>query len=157
MAMFCSYEAARYYKRIGLRRRQDVSCTTFGSPMVGNDAFKARYERLVETHWRFELAGDPIPKLPSSWLNYVPVGVQVLLDQSGMLLIDPSFIEVQWWGRLQNLFAGYRLHMRASYSMALRTYCKMYKNGEDDLEDCFWEFPIIVHTRGLFPDLGHFV
>ncbi|PXF47059.1 Phospholipase A1 EG1, chloroplastic/mitochondrial [Gracilariopsis chorda] len=150
LATFASYEAARYYKRIGLNRRQDVSCTTFGCPRLGNEAFKARYEGLVETHWRFEIASDPIPKVPSLFLNYVPVGVQVLMDQSGMLLIDPSFIEVQWWGQLSNWYMGYRLHIRASYCMALRTYCKMYKNGADDLADKFWPFPLRVQTKGLF-------
>ncbi|KAI0561043.1 Lipase (class 3) [Gracilaria domingensis] len=150
LATFASYEAARYYKRIGLNRRQDVSCTTFGCPRLGNEAFKARYEGLVETHWRFEIASDPIPKLPGWMLNYVPVGVQVLMDQSGMLLIDPSFIEVQWWGQLSNWYMGYRLHIRASYCMALRTYCKLYKNGADDLAAKFWPFPLRVQTKGLF-------
>lgn len=153
LATFGSYEAARYYKRIGLRSRHDIACTTFGCPRIGNEAFKARYERLVEAHWRFEMAADPIPKIPVL-LNYVHVGVHVLVDQSGMLLIDPSFIEVQWWGRLANLYLGYRLHVRASYCMALRTYCKLYKSGADDLAECFWPFPIRVQTKGLF-QLAH--
>ncbi|CAN8063562.1 unnamed protein product [Agarophyton chilense] len=150
LATFASYEAARYYKRIGLNRRQDVSCTTFGCPRLGNEAFKARYEGLVETHWRFEIASDPIPKVPFWILNYVPVGVQVLMDQSGMLLIDPSFIEVQWWGQLSNWYTGYRLHIRASYCMALKTYCRLYRNGADDLARNFWPFPLRVQTKGLF-------
>lgn len=154
LATFASYEAARYFKRIGLRRRQDIACTTFGCPKLGNEAFKARYERLVETHWRFEIASDPIPKVPIILLNYVHVGVHVLMDQSGGLLIDPSFIEVQWWGLLSNLYLGYRLHTRASYCMALRTYCKRYKNGCDDLSDRFWPFPIRVQTNGLFHHAG---
>lgn len=150
LATFASYEAARYYKRIGISRRQDISCTTFGCPKIGNEAFKARYERLVETHWSFEIASDPIPNMPTLFLNYVPVGVRVLVDQSGMLLIDPSIIEVQWWSVLANLYLGYRLHVRASYCMALKTYCKFYKNGTDDLADKFWPFPIRVQTKGLF-------
>lgn len=153
MAIFGCYEAARYYKRIGIAKRQDISCTTFGCPRVGNEAFKMRYERLVETHWRFEMAADPIPNMSTVVLNYVPVGVQVLIDQSGMLLIDPSFIEVQWWGRLANPYLGYKLHIRASYCMALRTYCKLYKNGMDDLADRFWPFPLRVQTRGFFRQL----
>lgn len=150
LATFASYEAARYFKRIGLSRRHDISCTTFGSPLIGNEAFKARYERLVETHWRFEIAPDPVPKVPLIFLNYVHVGVQVLIDQSGMLLIDPSFIEVKWWGQLTNLYNGYRHHIRASYCLALRAYCKLYKDGADDLSDRFWPFPVRFQTRGLF-------
>lgn len=152
MATFACYETARYYKRIGISRRQDISCTTFGCPRIGNEAFKMRYERLVETHWRFEMAADPIPKIPAI-LNYVSVGVQVLIDQSGMLLIDPSFIEVQWWGRLSNPYLGYRLHIRASYCMALRTYCKLYRNGADDLSNRFWPFPLRIQTKGFFRQL----
>lgn len=153
MAIFGCYEAARYFKRIGIAKRQDISCTTFGCPRVGNEAFKMRYERLVETHWRFEMAADPIPNMSTLVLNYVPVGVQVLIDQSGMLLIDPSFIEVQWWGRLANPYLGYKLHIRASYCMALRTYCKLYKRGMDDLADRFWPFPLRVQTKGFFRQL----
>ncbi|CDF33849.1 unnamed protein product [Chondrus crispus] len=150
LATFASYEAARYYKRIGLSRRHDVSCTTFGSPLIGNDAFQARYERLVETHWRFEIASDPVPKVPLIFLNYVHVGVQVLIDESGMLLIDPSFIEVKWWGQLTNLYNGYRHHIRASYCMALQAYCKLYRGRADDMSERFWPFPIRFQTRGLF-------
>lgn len=153
MATFGCYEAARYYKRIGVAKRQDISCTTFGCPRVGNEAFKMRYERLVETHWRFEMAADPIPKVSTVILNYVPVGVQVLIDQSGMLLIDPSFIEVQWWGQLANPYVGYKLHIRASYCLALRTYCKLYRRGTDDLADHFWPFPLRVQTKGFFRQL----
>lgn len=153
MAIFGCYEAARYFKRIGIAKRQDISCTTFGCPRVGNEAFKMRYERLVETHWRFEMAADPIPNMSTLVLNYVPVGVQVLIDQSGMLLIDPSFIEVQWWGRLANPYLGYKLHIRASYCMALRTYCKLYRRGVDDLADRFWPFPLRVQTKGFFRQL----
>lgn len=153
LATFASYEAARYYQEIGIRRRQDVACTTFGAPMSLNSVFKTRYERLVETHWRFEFAADPIPKMPGGILNYVHVGVQVLIDQSGMMLIDPSLVEVQWWGRLGNPYLGYRLHLRASYLAALRVFCARYKNGEDPMLDQFWEFPIKMQTRGLFPSL----
>jgi Lipase (class 3) len=152
LATFASYECARYYRSVGLRRRQDVACTTFGAPMAGNSVFKARYERLVETHWRFEVAADPVPKL-SGWLNYVPVGVRVLLDQSGMMLIDPSIVEVLWWGKLANPYLGYKLHIRASYIMALRAYCTRYRNGDDTLDELFWAFPIKCQTRGLFPEV----
>jgi hypothetical protein len=152
LATFASYECARYYRSVGLRRRADVACTTFGAPMAGNSVFKARYERLVETHWRFEVAADPVPKL-SGWLNYVPVGVRVLLDQSGMMLIDPSMVEVLWWGTLANPYLGYKLHIRASYIMALRAYCRRYRDGSDPLDERFWAFPIQCQTRGLFPEV----
>jgi hypothetical protein len=119
-----------------------------------NAVFQERYERLVETHWRFEFAADPIPKLPGI-LNYVHVGVQVLLDQSGMMLVDPSLVEVQWWGRLGNPYLGIRLHLRASYLRALQVYCAKYRGGEDTLADRFWEWPIRWQTQGLFSHFDH--
>lgn len=150
LATFASYEVARYYRRIGLRRRQDVACTTFGSPMPGNTVFKERYERMVETHWRFEFASDPVAKLPGI-LNYTPVGVRVLLDQSGWLLVDPSLVEVKWWGRLAGPYLGARLHIRASYIKALQVFCSRHKGGEDPLTGEFWPFPITCQTQNLFP------
>lgn len=152
LATYAAYDAACHHIGIGLRHRQDVACTTFGAPMAGNSVFKERYERVVETHWRFEFASDPVPKLPGI-LNYTAVGVQVLLDQSGMMLIDPSMLEIHWWGKLANPYIGYRLHIRASYVMALRVYCEMYRNGEDSMREHFWAFPIQCQTRGVFPEL----
>lgn len=150
LATFGAYEAAKYHRQIGLTQRQDVACSTFGCPMTGNDAFKSRYERVVETHWRFELASDPVPKLPSGVLNYTHVGTRVLVDQSGALLVDPSFIEVHWWGQLANPYLGYKLHIRASYIMALRLYCELYKGGSEKLGHAFWLLPIKVQTKGVF-------
>jgi hypothetical protein len=150
LASFASYEAARHYRRLGLRRRQDVACTTFGSPMPGNSVFRDRYERMVETHWRFEFASDPVSKLPGI-LNFTPVGVRVLLDQAGWLMIDPSLVEVQWWGRLANPLVAQKLHFRASYVRGLQLFAARHKDGGDDLRECFWPFPIECQVRGLFP------
>lgn len=153
IAIFAAYEAARYYRRIGLPRRDAVSCSTFGCPRIGNEAFKMRYERLCANHLRFEMAVDPIPKIPN-FLNYTNVGTAVLIDQSGMLLIDPSFIEVQWWSKLSNPYLGYKLHIRASYCLALRAYCKQYRSGADDLKKHFWPFPLRFQTKGFFDHLA---
>lgn len=177
LASFCSYESARWYRRIGLRRRQDVACTTFGSPMPGNSVFKQRYERMVETHWRFEFACDPIAALPGV-LNYEPVGVRALLDPAGWLMIDPSIVESKWWGRLVSPMRAQRLHFRASYFRALAVVCRRHRSssvgsggsrgshesGNDgcedgsaecrdgSLDDRFWPFPIECQVLGLFPD-----
>lgn len=150
LATFAAYESAKYSRKIGLISRQQVSCTTFGCPMVGNAIFKKQYERLVETHWRFEIASDPVHSLPSSILNYTHVGVRVLLDRNGFLIIDPSLVEVNWWGSTPNLYVKYKLHARASYIRALHLYCQLYKDGEDDLDNTFWTFPIKVQTNSVF-------
>lgn len=150
LATFGAFEAAKYSREIGLKNRQQVSCTTFGCPMVGNSVFKRQYERLVETHWRFEMASDPVVNLPSSVLNYNHVGVRVLLDKTGLLMIDPSIVEVNWWGSTANPYLKYKLHMRASYIRALSVYCKQYKSGKEDMADQFWAYPIKAQTDSVF-------
>jgi hypothetical protein len=96
--------------------------------MPGNSVFKQRYERMVETHWRFEFACDPVAALPGV-LNYEPVGTRVLLDQAGWMMIDPSVVEAQWWGRLAHPLLAQRLHFRASYIAALQVVCRRYRPG----------------------------
>lgn len=153
LATFAAFDAAKYYREIGIKSRKMISCSTFGCPMIGNDSFKKMYEQTVINHWRFEMASDPIPKLPSSFFNYMHVGTRVLLDQSGMLLIDPSFVEMQWWGTFNNPYLRYKLHIRASYISALKSYCTLYRGGKEDLTESFWPFPIKAQTKGLFQAL----
>lgn len=153
LATFAAFDAAKYYRKIGIKSRQMISCSTFGCPMIGNDSFKKMYEETVKNHWRFEIASDPIPKLPSSFFNYMHVGTRVLMDQSGILLIDPSFVEMQWWGTFNNPYLRYKLHIRASYISALKSYCALYRGGKDDLRKSFWPFPIKAQTKGLFQAL----
>lgn len=152
LATFASYEAARYCKRLGLRRRHDVACTTFGTPMAGNSVFKARYERMVETHWRVEFASDPISKLPS-FISFEPLGVRVLLDQAGWLMIDPSLVEVQWWGRLASPLLAQKLHYRAAYLRGLQVFARRCKDADRGLESLFWAFPLESQVGGLFPEV----
>lgn len=149
LAMLATFDAANYHREIGISSTSDISCSTYGCPRVGNDIFKRRYENLVKNHWRFEIASDPVPYLPSC-LNYTHVGTQVLLDQSGTLLVDPSIIEMHFWGKLNNFYTRYKLHTRASYISALRSYCRINGNRYENLEDRFWAFPIKAQTKGIF-------
>ncbi len=150
LAILAAYDAARNFKKIGIENSESISCSTFGSPMVGNEIFKSGYESMVKNHWRFEIASDPVPTLPSSLVSYTHVGRKVLLDQSGTMLIDPSFVETSFWGKLDGLYRRYKLHTRASYISALRSYCRLHRNGSESLEEKFWTFPIKSQTKGIF-------
>ncbi|GBG28357.1 Phospholipase A1-Igamma2, chloroplastic [Hondaea fermentalgiana] len=79
-------------------KRALVQVSTFGSPRVGNHAFKRYFHLHVPSCWRFAKRGDPISKTPprlygSSRHGYTHVGVEVLLEQSGDAIIDPTVVE----------------------------------------------------------------
>lgn len=54
---------------------KEVVVSTFGSPRIGNGAFRKFYSTLVPTHWRLELAPDMVTRLPL--LMYKHVGKRV--------------------------------------------------------------------------------
>mmetsp|Transcript_20312 Transcript_20312/g.81919 ORF Transcript_20312/g.81919 Transcript_20312/m.81919 type:complete len:93 (+) Transcript_20312:2354-2632(+) len=50
---------------------EEIVVSTFGSPRVGNKAFRDVYSGRVTMHWSVELAPDIVPRLPQRW-NHVP-------------------------------------------------------------------------------------
>mmetsp|Transcript_17706 Transcript_17706/g.41150 ORF Transcript_17706/g.41150 Transcript_17706/m.41150 type:complete len:398 (-) Transcript_17706:207-1400(-) len=56
LATLCAYDLAS--------RGCAVSCITWGSPKVGNDAFRDDYCRLIPQTARFVTKFDPVPRLP---------------------------------------------------------------------------------------------
>lgn len=79
-------------------KRVVVQVSTFGSPRVGNHVFRTYFSQHVLSCWRFAKRGDPISKTPprligSSTHGYTHVGVEVLLEQTGDVIIDPSMVE----------------------------------------------------------------
>ena len=46
----------------------DIRCVTFGSPRVGNKAFKRAFHTLVGTSLRLVHGGDPVPVLPPAFV-----------------------------------------------------------------------------------------
>mmetsp|Transcript_11239 Transcript_11239/g.20882 ORF Transcript_11239/g.20882 Transcript_11239/m.20882 type:complete len:1252 (-) Transcript_11239:208-3963(-) len=69
-----------------------ISCTTFGSPKVGNDSFVARYRRLVPRTHRFVLTTDLTPSTPA-FSPYVHTVPPLLMDPLGHVSISPFFAE----------------------------------------------------------------
>lgn len=149
LATLASYEAARHWRQLGLGSAEDVAVTTFGAPRVGNSAFALRYDATVATHWRVVLAADPVVRQPRL-LGYHHVGVEVLLDRAGRLVVDPSFVETAWWASSVGAATGYRLHFRASYVLAVKAACRAYRGGRDDLAEDFWPFVLGEHVQRLF-------
>lgn len=149
LATLASYEAARHWRQLGLGSAEDVAVTTFGAPRVGNSAFALRYDATVATHWRVVIAADPVVRQPRL-LGYHHVGVEVLLDRAGRLVVDPSFVETAWWASAVGATTGYRLHFRASYVLAVKAACRAYRGGTDDLADDFWPFVLGEHVHRLF-------
>lgn len=73
---------------------------TFGAPMVGNEAFKELY-KYHDITYRYENKLDPIPRLPSDKLGYIPVGSLCWISLRGKILHKkPWWAEylALWWG-----------------------------------------------------------
>uniref|UniRef100_A0A7S2W9E6 Fungal lipase-type domain-containing protein n=1 Tax=Mucochytrium quahogii TaxID=96639 RepID=A0A7S2W9E6_9STRA len=100
LATLAAFDIALLIGNIVQRYRVAVSCTTFGSPRVGNFVFAKRFNALISTCHRFVNAKDFIPKTPVKNLltkltlkGYYHVGTLVLLSNDGALIINPSSIE----------------------------------------------------------------
>lgn len=73
-----------------------VSMYNIGSPRVGNGAFAAFYDRHVPDSFRIVVDGDLITSTPFA---YTHIGTEIIidgLDDSGSIIIDPSFVERQF-------------------------------------------------------------
>mmetsp|Transcript_20316 Transcript_20316/g.81949 ORF Transcript_20316/g.81949 Transcript_20316/m.81949 type:complete len:175 (+) Transcript_20316:2043-2567(+) len=57
---------------------EEIVVSTFGSPRVGNKAFRDVYSGRVTMHWSVELAPDIVPRLPL--VTYKTVGNRVSLS-----------------------------------------------------------------------------
>ena len=99
-----------------------VGCYTYGSPKVGNYHFKKWFDQLVPTTFRFTFVGDVVPSLPPrspfsffSKSGCFHVGLRILIDRDGNLLLDPSSTERV----IYNALRGYKLarHYKGSYSL----------------------------------------
>ncbi|KAK9806405.1 hypothetical protein WJX73_002637 [Symbiochloris irregularis] len=65
----------------------DVRCITFGSPRVGNQAFKMAFHSLVGTSLRLVHGADPVPTLPPSLL-YTHVQGAIFVKPGGAIPLN---------------------------------------------------------------------
>jgi hypothetical protein len=72
----------------------DVQCYTFGSPRVGNLAYCRTYNETVPNSYRIVSDGDIVTSIPPKMvIMYKHAGQEVLVDQSGNYLLNPTFVE----------------------------------------------------------------
>ena len=50
-----------------LNRDLSVNCITYGSPRVGCNEFKKKFNKYCDKSFRYVNENDPVPSLPSSW------------------------------------------------------------------------------------------
>ncbi|KAF0761601.1 hypothetical protein AaE_003412, partial [Aphanomyces astaci] len=78
-----------------------VTCTTFGCPRVGGNAFKKLYNAHVPATFRFVNSRDPICHSPirTLWDSFTEVGTTVLLNDFGNMIINPNMLEYSMLNR----------------------------------------------------------
>jgi hypothetical protein len=115
-----------------------IAVTTWGSPKAGTYSFAKRYERAIPCVKRFVHSGDLVTSLPvgtplsSLLLNgWYHIGVEILLDATGNMLIRPSQVE--------NFFTHTRVsnvtnHLRLTYATSLMAWC--VRSHGDFIPDC---------------------
>eukprot|EP00189_Rhodosorus_marinus_P009142 CAMPEP_0184754330 /NCGR_PEP_ID=MMETSP0315-20130426/44565_1 /TAXON_ID=101924 /ORGANISM="Rhodosorus marinus, Strain UTEX LB 2760" /LENGTH=800 /DNA_ID=CAMNT_0027233747 /DNA_START=206 /DNA_END=2605 /DNA_ORIENTATION=+ len=113
----------------------EIVVSTFGSPRVGNKAFRNVYSARVTMHWSVELAPNIVPRLPL--VTYKTVGNRVLLTSDGTMFLDPNTLESGLFRRVpMSMF----YHRKSSYLLALRAWCENHHRGL--YKPDFWPWPI---------------
>jgi triacylglycerol lipase len=141
LATLCSLDL---WITAGLSRRQ-IFVSTFGSPRVGNEAFRSVYNRVVPMHWRLVVVSDMIAQLPKG--RYRHVGKKVVLTPYGLLLIDPNMLET-FHGLSRS--SGFAYHRKASYMLAMRAWC--VRNHGKAFIPQFWPFPVRAEDSRRFQE-----
>lgn len=131
LATICSLDV---WIKLRISRRQ-IFVSTFGSPRVGNEAFRRIYNSVIALHWRIVVDPDMIAKLPK--VGYRHVGKKVLLTAFGEMFIDPSQLELKLWS---GNTAGFAYHRKASYLLAMRAWC--VRHHKMSYTPTFWPFPV---------------
>lgn len=141
LATICAYDCVLKLD-IGAR---DLYVATYGSPRVGNGAFRRLYDEAVPASWRVSIAADLVTKLPK--VGYQHVGKKVMLTTAGDLFIDPNSLELSIWdGDATSLI----YHRKASYLLAMRSWCSRNDNGS--YRPSFWDWPSSADDRRRWPD-----
>jgi len=93
-----------------------VQCTTFGSPRVGNAAFAAYFDAVVDCSERYVNASDKVPKNPT--LGYAHVGGEVRIGAQ-----NPGWF-VGFFGSVQD-------HSLDSYETSLKTMYAVFPGSNN--------------------------
>jgi hypothetical protein len=76
----------------------NVAVATFGCPRTGTVAFKELFDASTSNCWRVVRKGDPITKTPfrnpaSRSAAYEHVGIELLVDANGDMVLEPTLVE----------------------------------------------------------------
>ena len=77
----------------------NVRVYNFGSPRVGDHAFAAQYNSIVPHTFRICNDQDVVTTVPKFCCLYKHVGQEVLVDDRGNYIINPTFVEKVFRGR----------------------------------------------------------
>jgi len=113
-----------------------VDVCTFGSPKVGDAKFAAYFNQHVHSCFRVVQRGDPITKTPFTLplprcmnVGYTHVGIEVISELHGDLIIDPSVIDralLHGW----KLSGGIKEHSSNAYLIGILSFfAKNYKDA----------------------------
>lgn len=144
LATLCAFDVVNE-----LHTRQ-VAVTTFGSPRVGGNAFKRKYNHAVPATFRIVNASDLISETPVRTLvdSFTDVGTTVLMDRTGNMLIDPNLLEYD----LIHRGVSAEAHSLTSYQYAMLLYCLRAHHGR--FKPKFWPHSL-QKLRVKYGHLGH--
>ena len=78
-----------------------ISCYTYGSPRVGDDAFINLFEKNINHYERFVNEEDPVTLIPFAWrFSHLPNFIY--LNENGNLCSNIK--ENRWWSMIKDLF-----------------------------------------------------
>lgn len=141
LATICAYDCF-----LGLELSStDLFVATYGSPRVGNGAFRKLYDEAVPASWRMIVAPDLVTKLPK--VGYEHVGKKVMLTTAGDLFIDPNSLELSMWNGDGTSLV---YHRKSSYLLAMRSWCNRHENGA--YNPPFWDWPFSADDGKRWPD-----
>ncbi|KAI0557956.1 Lipase domain protein [Gracilaria domingensis] len=140
LATICALDCALKYQ-LGT---SDIYVATFGSPRVGNSAFRKVYDELVPASWRVSIAADIVTTLPK--VDYQHVGKKIMLTTAGDLFIDPNSLELSMWSGDSLSFVH---HRKASYLLAMRSWCNRHEKGA--YRPLFWSWPFSADDERRWP------
>lgn len=118
----------------------NVTMYNYGSPRVGNRTFQKHYDEWVPDSFRVVVDGDIVPGIPPTKIcnkTYKHIGTEILVDglnKSGLVIIDPSFVELSLRARSKTSVQGHSLITYrdglTSIVTGVRNYNLLKENGD---------------------------
>ncbi|KAA0160436.1 hypothetical protein FNF27_00558 [Cafeteria roenbergensis] len=111
-----------------------VVLMTFGSPRVGNGAFARAFNWAVPLAWRVEMEQDFVVTVPKFCCLFRHVGVRVVADDIGNLIVDPSPLEQSLRIRSRTSSEHHKLGFYRRSMLRARQLANMRIRSDPDLK-----------------------